>query len=538
MNRRGFIKHALKLTAAPAAFSAIQSCKPGDPYGHITGKIVGANHKAGHILRDKNFAIAPDSSLHTDVLIVGGGITGLSAMRWLNLHGTEDVTMVEMDTRVGGNSACDQNPVSAYPWGAHYLPIPYAANKELISFLQSINVIRGFNEHGLPIYNEYHLCHEPEERLYINGHWQEGLVPQFGVSSKDKHQINRFFQYIETLKHARGKDNKYAFSIPIDASSTDEDYRALDKVSFATFLQQQGYTSPYLLWYLEYCCKDDYGATLEQTSAWAGLHYFASRKGVGANANSSDVLTWPEGNGYLMNGLRKQCKGRILVNTIVAKIEQNNDTVAVYCLDTQTQKCTCIYARKILLATPQYVNRRILAPSGGSRDDIYSAVNYAPWVVANITFSGLPQGRGVPLSWDNVIYDQPSVGYVYANHQQLHHNGNGVITHYLPITGDPKKTRGEIYGHDYKHWQARILKELNFAHPGIAEHVDHMDIWIWGHGMIMPRPNYIWSAERQLAMQNIDNRIFFAHSDLSGISIFEEAFYQGIRAAKEIKNSL
>lgn len=33
---------------------------------------------------------------------------------------------------------------------------------------------------------------------------------------------------------------------------------------------------------------------LKETSAWAGIHYFASRNGRGANTESQDVITWPE----------------------------------------------------------------------------------------------------------------------------------------------------------------------------------------------------------------------------------------------------
>lgn len=56
--------------------------------------------------------------------------------------------------------------------------------------------------------------------------------------------------------------------------------------------------------------------------------------------------------------------------------------------------------------------------------------------------------------------------------------------------------------------------------------------------MIRPSPGYVWGGVREKATTPVDNRIFFAHSDLSGISIFEEAFYQGIRAAKEILQNI
>jgi hypothetical protein len=43
-----------------------------------------------------------------------------------------------------------------------------------------------------------------------------------------------------------------------------------------------GLTDPHLRWYLDYCCRDDYGAGIATVSAWAGIHYFASRHGFHA----------------------------------------------------------------------------------------------------------------------------------------------------------------------------------------------------------------------------------------------------------------
>jgi len=62
---------------------------------------------------------------------------------------------------------------------------------------------------------------------------------------------------------------------------------------------------------LNYCCKDDYGSTLENTSAYAGLHYFCARRAKAANAESSAVLTWPEGNSFLVNKLALSLKTKL-----------------------------------------------------------------------------------------------------------------------------------------------------------------------------------------------------------------------------------
>ncbi len=535
--RRAFLKKGLTLVSIPALASFIQSChsKPGTG---IRGGMAGGDYKTGHLLRTPEKIPAPTRFIDTTILIAGGGISGLSAQRWLYANG-QNPMMIELSDAIGGNSVYGRNSISAYPWAAHYLPVPDPGNIELIDFLHSANIVTGFNSSNLPVYNEYHICHDPEERLYINGYWQEGIVPQFGIGNEDREQIRRFFSYVEMLKHAKGEDGKYHFAIPVDNSSASEQYKELDKISFADFLKQEGYTSSYLLWYLEYCCKDDYGSLPQHTSAWAGLHYFASRRGRGANTTSSDVLTWPEGNGHLMQALRGQCGENIHPGMMIYRVSTTDNKVETYCYDVHNKRSVCIRTDKLILSTPQYVNKRIVAAQPENARDIYDEVTYAPWIVANISLSKLPVNRGAPLSWDNVIYGQHSVGYVFANHQDLNLPGKGVLTYYLPVTSaDASTARLQVYEKDYSYWKKLIVNELEYAHPGITQSISQIDVRVWGHGMIRPSINYIWGNARRQAKQSINNKIFFAHSDLSGISIFEEAFYQGIRAAKEVLNSI
>lgn len=531
--RREFLLNMLKIAGFAGIQSVVgESCKPGN---RVKARIVGANHKTGHLLRDKQSLPSPEETLYANVLIIGGGISGLAAKRSLFKAGIEDVMMVEMADETGGNSVYGRNNITAYPWGAHYMPIPNNDNTELLEFLEELDVITGYNTMGLPVYNDYYLCHDPEERLYINGHWQEGLIPSFGINDDDRQQIGKFLLMTERLREERGVDGKFSFAIPIDSSSTDEKYRKLDAMSFAHWLARNGFTSEYLQWYLEYCCKDDYGTNLAQTSAYAGLHYFASRKGLAANADRLSVLTWPEGNGFLADGLKRFSGGNIKTGVLTYSISIENEQVKTLCYDVATGRSICILANKLLLATPQYVNKHIIPESIGDRNAVYGMATYAPWVVANITLSEIPGVNGAPLSWDNVIYGTRSVGYVYANHQALRKNEDHVITYYLPIIAkDAKTARFDAYNKDAAYWQKLIMGELEYAHPGISDKVKDMAIYVWGHGMIQPLPGYIWSNERINARNPINDKIFFAHSDLSGISIFEEAFYNGVRAAQEI----
>jgi hypothetical protein len=55
----------------------------------------------------------------------------------------------------------------------------------------------------------------------------------------------------------------------------------------------------------------------------------------------------------------------------------------------------------------------------------------------------------------------------------------------------------------------------------------------WGHAMIRPRPGFVWGGARRAAARPY-RAVHFANSDLSGVGLFEEAFYHGVRAAEEV----
>jgi protoporphyrinogen oxidase len=468
-------------------------------------------------------------------LIIGAGISGLSAARWLKKNGETSFQVLELENHAGGNSHYGQNQVSAYPLGAHYITIANNDDQTLIDFLVEIGVISHF-EKQLPYYNDFYLTFDPEERLLINGEWQEGLVPDFGVPNADKAQIKRFFEKVNNLKYAKGNDSLFAFDIPVQKSSKDPQFTYLDKLSFKDYLNSEGYHSPYLLWYLNYACKDDYGQKIEKISAWAGLHYFASRRGRAANAEDNAVLTWPEGNAWLTQKIAEQLDEHITKATICYAINENADEqLEALAYDLNTKITTRILAENIILATPQYVNQRLLKLIDRPKFN-YNELSYSPWLVANITVDKMPSNKGMGLCWDNVAYNTPSVGYVNAKQQKTELTGDQtVLTYYLPLCDlEPAVARLAAYARTYDQWLDIVMPELNHIHPEIEKAITNIDFWIWGHGMIAPTPGLIFGENLNEARKSISSRIHFAHSDLSGISIFEEAFHQGINAAKEI----
>ena len=161
-------------------------------------------------------------------------------------------------------------------------------------------------------------------------------------------------------------------------------------------------------------------------------------------------------------------------------------------------------------------------------------------MVANLSLREFPAERaGVPLAWDNVVYGSPSLGYVVATHQSLRtHLRETVFTYYYPLTASPvRQERTRLLETDWRSWSQLILNDLSKPHPEIQGLVTRLDIFRWGHAMVRPKPGFLWGGAREHAAEPL-GRIRFAHSDLSGFSIFEEAQYRGVLAAEQVLTNL
>jgi predicted NAD/FAD-dependent oxidoreductase len=527
MDRRTFLHYTL---GASLATALPFSCKPGRKIG---GSIVGSSANTGHLLRtfkDRQ----PGETEVCKIVIVGAGVSGLSAAYHLKQSGEKDFCLLDLEAEAGGNARSGSNEVSAFPWGAHYVPTPNNDLKEYLDFLQKAGVLTGYDDKGLPVYKEEFLCFDPEERLYINGRWQEGLVPHFGVPESEAKQIKDFLALMEKYRYQKGADGKDAFAIPADASSKDQRWTALDKLTMKQWLQQQNFTSAYLHQYINYCCRDDYGTPYDVISAWMGINYFACRKGQAGNAASSDVLTWPEGNGFLVRQLLQPVGEHLQTGCLAMRVHQTSDGVQIIYLDTKTQKLRAIKSQQCILAVPQFVAARLLQAEE-RKQVVKKHLHYAPWMVANFSIRQPEERSGAPLSWDNVLHNGASLGYVEASHQLLQqHLAKRNFTYYLPLTAaSPEEERKAASEKKHEDWVKIVVEDLQRVHPNIEEAVDEMNVLLWGHAMAQPLPGMMYGGWREQLAASVNSRIHFAHTDLAGNSIFEEAFYQGLQAAKK-----
>lgn len=493
----------------------------------IPGTLGGADFRRGHRLRGGKFS-EPSETVRTRIAIVGGGVAGLAAAWTLADAGQSDFRLLELEDRTGGNARSGRNNVSAYPLGAHYLPLPNAEAKGVIRLLEQLGIITGWQD-GKPVYDSYQLVADPEERLLYLGKWQEGLIPQTGLTEADVHDLKAFFSAMKAYQDRRDAQGRPAFAIPMELSSRDPDLLALDLLSFTQWLDQKGWKSPILRGHVRYACRDDYGTELDQVSAWAGIHYFASRRGLAANAAPDTMLTWPEGNGHLVGRMAARLKDHLDCGRIIHRVARTGNGVQVDALEVATGKGIRVEADAVVLATPHFVSARLTRDAPPA-----TGFDYAPWVVAAVTVDRQPRGRGFEVAWDNVSWSSRSLGYVVDTHQSLDRvPGATVLSWYLPLSDmAPADARRELLERPLDYWQTMVRDDLLLTNPDLKGAIRRIDIWRWGHAMIRPVPGYFWDGRREAAAAPRPP-LFFAHSDLSGLSLFEEAQYRGIRAAED-----
>lgn len=515
---------------------ALQACKAPAPRLELEGALVGASADVGHRLREGvQGEPSPEHWQETDVAIVGAGVAGLTAAWRLLRGGVERFTVLELEPEVGGTARSGQNAVSAYPWGAHYLPVPLPHHTSLIRLLREMGIVEGLDALGNPQVGEEHLVREPEERFFFHGTWYEGLYPHAGAGAQDIQHYQAFMAEVNRWAGWKDSQGRRAFTLPIRQCSTDAEVTALDKISFDTFITQRGWTSWRLRWWLDYACRDDYGTRLETTSAWAGLFYFVARM-PGPGQESAPLMTWPEGNGRLVQWLRAQTAAQIRTGALVTEVVEGapNSRINVKYLDVKTQKLYGLRAKRVIFAAPLFLARYLMRSLRESPPAWASSFDHSPWAVANLTLNARPAHRGYPLCWDNVIIDSPSLGYVSSTHQSLRDHGPTVWTWYYPLAGeDVKAERKRLLETDWKGWSQVVLEDLRRAHPTLETMVSRLDVMRWGHAMVRPVPGLMWGGARQAASQP-QRGIHFAHSDLSGMALFEEAHDHGVRAAEEV----
>jgi len=536
MKRRSFL-----INAGAAGVAGLASAAGFDLWQRIATEVRAPGRDEGHFLRDlarrKGTLPPPSETITTGVAILGSGVAGLAAAWKLNRAGHTDMLMID-GPQPDGNAAGGHFGELAFPTGGHYLPLPSPESTHVREILADLGILQGDPYAERPTYDERFILHAPEERLLYQGAWRDGFLPTDGVAQWELIEHKRFFRDVERLRALHGSDGRRPFVFPTVLSSNDPAWDALDRITLKDWLDREGYRAPTLHWYLNYCCRDDYGTRYDKVSAWAGLHYYCSRWGKAANAGNGAWLTWPGG----LSPLAAQLSARAGVTRragTVMSVKRVDGGVEALCfaLENGRPRSYLVKARKAIVAMPVYVAARVVEGIGElGFDPKRHTPAYAPWMIANFLMKDFPRELPhVPLSWDNVVYGEPGLGYVVSTHQDIRvaPPEKTVFTAYVALSDrTPEQARKWMLDASPAALLELASRDLKTAYGwAFAPCVEKVEITLRGHAMAAPLPGFRANAGLR-ALRELDGPLLFAHADLSGFSVFEEAAWWGIRAAE------
>ena len=393
------------------------------------------------------------------------------------------------------------------------------------------------------------LCHSPQERLFIDGGWREGLLPPIeALPAGERGDDARRTTAPSPLPSPR-LGGASAFAIPTARSRWSDRARRARRGHVRRLARRAtACAAPALRWYLDYCCRDDYGAG---SGARLGLGRAAllreparlsraGRRRRAAADGGDGVLTWPEGNAWLAERLAAPLGERLHRGPRRARRRRRPRRGRASTPGTRRrgQRERWI-APRVVLATPLFVAARLLAAPPPALREAARAMRHAPWLVANLQLDAALDDRpGAPPSWDNVAYGSAGLGYVDAMHQSTRpFAGPTVLTAYWALGGgdaaasSPSSARA-CSASDWRAWAARVVADLAPAHPDLPAKLAPRR-----PDALRPRDEHSRSrraqqrgARRRSAAPQ--RRVQFAHADLSAYSVFEEAFFHGTRAGR------
>ena len=144
------------------------------------------------------------------------------------------------------------------------------------------------------------------------------------------------------------------------------------------------------------------------------------------------------------------------------------------------------------------------------------------------------EADGAALAWDNVVYGSDGLGYVVSTHQDIRvaPSPTTVFTAYRALAGrSPDEARRWMDTASAAEIGDLAAAELRAVYGWrFAPCVDRVDITMRGHAMATPVTGTLSNTGLR-ALRDADGPVLYAHADLSGYSVFEEAAWWGWQAA-------
>jgi protoporphyrinogen oxidase len=496
-NRRDFIKFVVAgaVTAGCPIDLSLVAAQTGDAQKHHGADVDGEDNRICHQVRDGRVFSRPPASARHDVVIVGGGVSGLAAAYRLQHR---DFLLLEKEPHWGGNAYEMEYEGNIYGTGSAFLTkdeYAYAFSKEI----------------GLEM-----LPIDSSDASIIRGE----LVPDTWGDGLDK------LPYAPPVRESFKKFKKEMLAIDVEKRG-----KEVYEKPFSDFLK--GYPEELKLWWDSFG-PSNWGATSEETTA--GLAIEALQEMV-EESRTDDRYTWPGGLGAITKKLADillpKHKDHLQTGaTTVAVVSEKEQVLVTYMLGGELKT---VAAKAVIMATPKFITRCIVEGLPEKQSDAMHQIRYIPYPVVNLIFDKPVFNHGYD-TWcpGNAFTDVVVADWVIRKQPGYQQKFN-ILSCYTPMKEDE---RGYLLNEiGARRIAANVLTDFQKLMPGL--NVDPIEVHIYrrGHPLYMSTPG-LYTQVQPLARQPLD-RVFFANTDSEGPeSTTNTGILAAQRAVKEVEARL
>lgn len=192
-------------------------------------------------------------------------------------------------------------------------------------------------------------------------------------------------------------------------------------------------------------------------------------------------------------------------------------------------------ARCAVLACPKHITGRMVPELREAGRQQHVHFRYAALLMGAASVRRTPVLKGAPLAWFNAGAGKLAQGFLVADYNSDRwRKGDprrpNVLCLWAPLAG--KVSRAELLERPWSHWADLLADDLESMVPGSLSEITRLDVYVWGHHMVIPYPGFLTGEARRGASGPL-GRITFAHTDRHGMPSFELAARAGSDAARE-----
>jgi protoporphyrinogen/coproporphyrinogen III oxidase len=497
-NRRDFIKFVVAgaVTAGcPIDLSLVAQTE--DARKSRAADVDGEENRICHQVRDQGNQIftRPPASARHDVVIVGGGVSGLTAAYRLQHR---DFLLLEKEPHWGGNAYEMEYEGSTYGTGSAFL----VKDEYTYPFAKEI---------GLPL-----LPINSPDASILRGElvldtWGDGL--------------NKL-PYPAAVREGFKKFKKEMLAIDVEKRGNE-----LDNKPFSDFLK--GYPAELKQWWDSFG-PSNWGAASEETAAGLAIENLQEMAG---ESHADDRYTWPGGLGAitkkLADILEAKHKDRMQTGaTTVAVVSEKEEVHVTYMLGGELKT---VAAKCVIMATPKFITRRIVEGLPDKQSDAMHQIRYIPYPVVNLIFDKPVFNHGYDTWCPGNSFTDVIVADWVIQKQAGYQQKFNILSCYTPM---PEQNRGYLLNEiGARNIAAHVLSDFQRLMPEF--NVDPVEVHIYrrGHPLYMSTPG-LYTQVQPLVRQPMD-RVFFANTDSEGPeSTTNGGILAAQRAVKEVEARL